>query len=82
MCIRERRTKYEVIGHTDTLGGFALQPGAVAGQGAVRFATGWSATGSAANAISIAGRGKLDMLIPTDDQVAEPRNRVVEILVR
>jgi outer membrane protein OmpA-like peptidoglycan-associated protein len=32
--------------------------------------------------ISIAGRGKLDLLIPTGDHVAEPRNRRVEIWVR
>ena len=33
-------------------------------------------------AISIAGRGKLDLLVPTADQTPEPRNRRVEILVR
>jgi outer membrane protein OmpA-like peptidoglycan-associated protein len=32
--------------------------------------------------ISVAGRGKLDLLIPTPDQVAEPRNRRIEIWVR
>ena len=33
-------------------------------------------------AISIAGRGKRDLLVPTADQTPEPRNRRVEITVR
>jgi outer membrane protein OmpA-like peptidoglycan-associated protein len=32
--------------------------------------------------LSIAGRGQLDLAVPTADQVAEPRNRRVEITVR
>jgi outer membrane protein OmpA-like peptidoglycan-associated protein len=32
--------------------------------------------------ISLSARGKLDQLVPTGDQVAEPRNRRVEIWVR
>jgi OmpA-OmpF porin, OOP family len=32
--------------------------------------------------ISVAGRGEREPLIPTDDEVAEPRNRRVEINVR
>jgi outer membrane protein OmpA-like peptidoglycan-associated protein len=33
-------------------------------------------------AIAIAGRGKLDPVVPTADQVAEPRNRCVVVTVR
>ena len=32
--------------------------------------------------IKVSGRGKLDPLIPTADQIAEPRNRRIEIWVR
>ena len=32
--------------------------------------------------ISVAGRGSLDQAVKTGDQVAEPRNRRVEITVR
>jgi outer membrane protein OmpA-like peptidoglycan-associated protein len=71
----------EVIGHTDTLGDFAYnQQLSLARAAAVRNRL--ISDGIAGDAISIAGRGKLDLLIPTADQVAEPRNRGVEILVR
>lgn len=32
--------------------------------------------------ISVASRGKTDLLVPTPDQVAEPHNRRVEVTVR
>lgn len=38
--------------------------------------------GADAATISIAGRGELDLLVPTADGVAEPRNRRVEVTVR
>ena len=34
------------------------------------------------DAISVAGRGKLDLIVPTADGVSEPRNRCVVITVR
>ena len=40
------------------------------------------ARGAEAAAISAVGRGELDPLVPTDDGVAEPRNRRVEVTVR
>ncbi len=71
----------EVIGHTDTLGGFAYnQELSLARAGAIRNRL--IADGIAGGAIATAGRGELDLLVPTGDQVAEPRNRGVEILVR
>ena len=38
--------------------------------------------GIPAERIQIAGRGKRELLVPTDDNVPEPRNRRVEISVR
>jgi len=40
------------------------------------------ALGIPAGRIQAAGRGKREPLVPTDDNVAEPRNRRVEINVR
>jgi outer membrane protein OmpA-like peptidoglycan-associated protein len=80
--VRSRKAyEIEVIGHTDTLAGFAYNQELSLARAAA-FRNRLIGDGIAPNAISIAGRGKLDLLIPTADQVAEPRNRVVEILVR
>jgi OmpA-OmpF porin, OOP family len=71
----------EVIGHTDTLGDLrgnqtlSLARAAAVREGLVR-------DGIAPDAISTAGRGKLDPIVPTGDQVAEPINRCVVITVR
>ena len=71
----------EVIGFTDTLGdlsynqALSLSPAAVIRSVLVR-------DGLDRQAISIAGRGKRDLLVPTADQTPEPRNRRVEITVR
>jgi outer membrane protein OmpA-like peptidoglycan-associated protein len=80
--IRERPVyQVEVMGHTDTLGdprsnqalsldrAAAIQELLVGG-------------GIDRKAISIAGRGELDLLVPTSDQISESRNRRVEITVR
>jgi len=71
----------EVIGHTDTLGDQPYnQQLSMARAGAIRGRL--VGDGFATGDIAIAGRGKLDLLVPTGDQVAEPRNRRAEILVR
>lgn len=71
----------EVIGHTDTLADQAYnQRLSLARAAAIRNRL--IGDGLSGAAISIAGRGKLDLLVPTGDQVAEPRNRRVEIVVR
>ena len=71
----------EVVGHTDTLGDLrynqqlSLRRAAAIREALVR-------DGLSRDAVAIAGRGKLDLLIPTGDNVAEPRNRRDEIWVR
>jgi len=79
----KRRQAYqvEVIGYTDTLGEqphnqqLSLKRAASVRDDLVR-------DGLNANSIAIAGRGELDPALPTGPQVAEPRNRRVEITVR
>ena len=71
----------EVIGFTDTVGdlpynqALSLRRAAAVRDTLVR-------DGLDRQAISIAGRGKRDPLVPTADQTAEPRNRRVDITVR
>jgi outer membrane protein OmpA-like peptidoglycan-associated protein len=71
----------EVIGYTDTLGDQAHnQQLSLKRAAAIRDRL--IADGLSAGSISIAGRGDLDPAVPTAPQVAEPRNRRVEITVR
>jgi outer membrane protein OmpA-like peptidoglycan-associated protein len=71
----------EVIGFTDTVGdlpsnqALSLRRAAAIRDTLVR-------DGIDRPAISIAGRGKRDLLVPTADETAEARNRRVEITVR
>ena len=79
----EQRPVYqvEVIGFTDTLCDLAPnQALSLSRATAIRAAL--VRDGVERGAISVAGRGKLDLLVPTPDHVAEPRNRRVEITVR
>jgi outer membrane protein OmpA-like peptidoglycan-associated protein len=71
----------EVIGHTDTLGDFAYNQQLSLSR-AIAIRDRLIADGIAGGAISVTGRGKLDLLVPTADQVPEPRNRYVDVLVR
>ena len=79
----KQRPVYEidVIGFTDTLGdrsynqALSLRRAAAIRDTLVR-------DGIDRRAISIAGRGEHDLLVPTADQTPEPRNRRVEITVR
>jgi outer membrane protein OmpA-like peptidoglycan-associated protein len=79
----KRRPAYEVevIGHTDTLGEVSYNQQLSLSRAAMIRAS-LTRDGLDPNAISIAGRGKLDLLVPTGDQVPEPQNRRVEITVR
>jgi OmpA-OmpF porin, OOP family len=70
-----------VIGHTDTVGSDRTND-ALALQRAETVRAELIRRGVAADSIAAIGRGKRELLVPTADGVAEPRNRRVEILVR
>jgi outer membrane protein OmpA-like peptidoglycan-associated protein len=71
----------EVIGHTDTLGNASFNQ-RLSVERAAAVAELLVRDGIDRGTIAIAGRGKLDPVVPTADQVAEPRNRCVIITVR
>lgn len=71
----------EVIGFTDTLGDLPYNQ-ALSLSRAAAIRDKLVGDGFDRQAISIAGRGKHDLLVPTGDQTPEPRNRRVEITVR
>lgn len=70
-----------VIGHTDALGSHASND-ALSLQRAGRMRDELVKRGVAAERIHVEGRGKRELLVPTPDGIAEPRNRRVEISVR
>ena len=70
-----------VIGHTDFLGSDAYND-RLSLQRAERVRDLLLERGASAKSIQVAGRGKREPLHPTPDNVAEPRNRRVEITVR
>ena len=79
----KRRKVYEVevIGHTDTLGTqdhnqqLSMKRAEMIRERLIH-------DGISPKSISVAGRGQLDLAVKTADQVAEPKNRRVEITVR
>ncbi|MGH7925304.1 MAG: OmpA family protein, partial [Candidatus Binatus sp.] len=79
----KRRQVYEVevIGHTDTLGNAAHNQ-QLSMSRAEMIRDRLVHDGISPKSISVAGRGALDPAVPTADQIAEPRNRRVEITVR
>lgn len=79
----EQRPVYqvEVVGFTDTLGDPASNQ-ALSLSRAVAIRAALVRDGVDRDAISVAGRGELDLLVSTPDHVAERRNRRVEITVR
>jgi len=70
-----------VIGHTDRVGSLQFND-RLSLQRAERVRVELVKLGIAEARIQIAGRGERELLVPTDDEVAEPRNRRVEISVR
>jgi len=70
-----------VVGHTDTVGSESAND-ALSRQRAEVVRKGLIARGIAPEDVVAIGRGKRNLLVPTADGVAEPRNRRVEILVR
>jgi outer membrane protein OmpA-like peptidoglycan-associated protein len=70
-----------VIGHTDTVGALDFND-RLSRARADRMREMLIERGLPADRIQAAGRGKRELLVPTDDNVSEPRNRRVEINVR
>ena len=70
-----------VIGHTDTVGGLAYNDRLSLAR-AERLREMLVGFGIPADRIEAAGRGKRELLVPTEDNISEPRNRRVEINVR
>ena len=70
-----------VIGHTDTVGD-EMANDKLSFQRASRVKEELVRQGMSADQIDVSGRGKRELLIPTGDNVNEPRNRRVEINVR
>jgi OmpA-OmpF porin, OOP family len=71
----------EVIGHTDTLGNQQHNQ-QLSMSRAEMIRDRLVHDGISPKSISVAGRGQLDLAVKTADQVAEPKNRRVEITVR
>ena len=70
-----------IVGHTDAVGSDQYND-ALAKKRAERVKAMLVERGIAGGDIDAIGRGKRDLLVPTPDGVAEPRNRRVEIVVR
>jgi outer membrane protein OmpA-like peptidoglycan-associated protein len=70
-----------VIGHTDTVGNLAYNDRLSLAR-AERTRSMMIEMGIPSERIQAAGRGKRELLVPTEDNAAEPRNRRVEISVR
>jgi outer membrane protein OmpA-like peptidoglycan-associated protein len=70
-----------VIGHTDTTGSQATND-TLSLQRAETIRRELIGRGIAAQNVIASGRGERELLVPTPDNVAEPRNRRVEIIVR
>lgn len=70
-----------VVGHTDRTGTLE-QNDALSLKRAQAVATRFKAQGFPESLITAVGRGEREPLIPTADEVAEPRNRRAEIIIR
>lgn len=70
-----------VIGHTDTVGGLGYNDKLSLAR-AERLRELLVGLGLSADRVTAAGRGKRELLIPTEDNISEARNRRVEISVR
>jgi outer membrane protein OmpA-like peptidoglycan-associated protein len=70
-----------VVGHTDKVG-FLQDNDRLALKRAEKMRGELLRQGLPADAVLAAGRGEREPLVPTADEVAEPRNRRVEMLVR
>jgi len=80
--IRERHSPdVSVVGHTDTVGGKGYND-RLSLRRARAVAALLAAQGVKRSSMEIVSHGKSNPLVPTGDQVPEPRNRCVEVTVR
>lgn len=80
---RRKTAEIDIIGHTDRVGPLEYND-TLSLKRAERVRKDFAdrGVGIPAHAISIAGRGEREPIVPTADEVPEPRNRRVEINVR
>jgi outer membrane protein OmpA-like peptidoglycan-associated protein len=78
---RRKAAEVAVIGHTDTVGRIESND-ALSLRRAERVRNDFVDRGIPTIAINVAGRGEREPIVPTADEVSEPRNRRVEINVR
>jgi outer membrane protein OmpA-like peptidoglycan-associated protein len=76
-----QNAKLTCTGHTDTTGPAAYNM-ALSLRRANTVKNALVKEGVAADSIAVVGRGKTDLLVPTKDQVREPQNRRVEIVIK
>lgn len=78
---RRQAVEVQVTGHTDTVGIQAAND-ALSMDRALVIKEMLIRQGLQADFIRAVGRGERELLVPTDDEVGEPRNRRVEVIVR
>jgi outer membrane protein OmpA-like peptidoglycan-associated protein len=78
---RRPAAEIEVVGHTDRVGAVAAND-RLSVRRAERVRDELARLGVAADRLQASGRGEREPLIPTEDEVPEPRNRRVEISIR
>ncbi len=78
---RRPAAEIEVVGHTDRVGTVQSND-RLSLRRAERVRDELSRLGVSPDRLQVSGRGEREPLIPTEDEVAEPRNRRVEISIR
>jgi outer membrane protein OmpA-like peptidoglycan-associated protein len=78
---RRKAAEVAVIGHTDTVGRTEFND-TLSLRRAERVRNDFVDRGIPTISINVAGRGEREPIVPTADEVSEPRNRRVEINVR
>ena len=78
---RRKVAEVAVIGHTDRVGPLEYND-TLSLRRAERVRRDFVTRGIPSSAINVAGRGEREPVVPTADEVSEPRNRRVEINVR
>lgn len=81
MAAQRAPSQISVIGHTDTMGSAAHNI-RLSMERARVVAADLESSGVEMKTISVTSHGENELLIPTEDNVSEPRNRRVEIMVR